>query len=247
MTGLERERGTWTVTTIGGRRACRPRRHRGRPVVARGRPPRGRGPPDRPAAAPLRRYGSDRRDRGTHDASCPSSAIPTTPSTPARREVGLLVGPFERNPKTWALDGIPDDFHARLLPADLEQIEDCLVAAAGRIPVFGDVGLQTVVNGPDGYTPDGKCLMGPIPGQPGLARPRRLLDLRHRLRRLGGPLRGGVDRRWAAERQHVGARRPPLRRVRDLDRLRRRPRLGGVRGTSTRSTTRRRNVPRAAR
>jgi dimethylglycine dehydrogenase len=87
----------------------------------------------------------------------------------ARQEgSGLLVGPFERNPKTWALDGIPDDFHGKLLPPDLEQIEDCLVAAAARIPLFGDVGLQTVVNGPDGYTPDGKCLMGPIPGRPGL-------------------------------------------------------------------------------
>ena len=87
----------------------------------------------------------------------------------ARQEGGgLLVGPFERNPKTWALDGIPEDFHGKLLPPDLEQIEDCLVAAAGRIPLFGDVGLKTVVNGPDGYTPDGKCLMGPIPGRPGL-------------------------------------------------------------------------------
>jgi dimethylglycine dehydrogenase len=87
----------------------------------------------------------------------------------ARQEGGgLIVGPFERDPKTWALDGVPDDFHGKLLPPDLEQIETCLVAAAGRIPVFGEVGLKTVVNGPDGYTPDGKCLMGPIPGRPGL-------------------------------------------------------------------------------
>lgn len=87
----------------------------------------------------------------------------------ARQEGGsLLVGPFERDPKTWALDGVPDDFHGKLLPPDLEQIETYLVAAAGRIPVFGEVGLRTVINGPDGYTPDGKCLMGPIPGQPGL-------------------------------------------------------------------------------
>lgn len=87
----------------------------------------------------------------------------------ARQEGGgLLVGPFERNPKTWALDGVPRDFHGKLLPPDLAQIEDCLVAAAGRIPLFGDVGLKTVVNGPDAYTPDGKCLMGPIPGRPGL-------------------------------------------------------------------------------
>jgi dimethylglycine dehydrogenase len=87
----------------------------------------------------------------------------------ARQEGGgLLVGPFERRPKPWALEGIPDGFHGRLLPPDLGQIEDCLVAAAGRIPAFGDAGLKTVINGPDGYTPDGKCLMGPVPGRPGL-------------------------------------------------------------------------------
>jgi dimethylglycine dehydrogenase len=87
----------------------------------------------------------------------------------ARQEGGgLLVGPFEPNPKAWGLDGIPDGFHARLLAPDLEQIEGCLVAAAGRIPVFGDTGLRSVINGPDGYTPDGKCLMGPLPGRRGL-------------------------------------------------------------------------------
>jgi dimethylglycine dehydrogenase len=81
---------------------------------------------------------------------------------------GLLVGPFEQSPKAWALDGVPADFHGKLLSPDLDQIEDSLVAAAERIPVFGDTGLQTVVNGPDGYTPDGRCLMGPVPGTRGL-------------------------------------------------------------------------------
>ena len=81
---------------------------------------------------------------------------------------GLLVGPFERNPKTWALDGVPDDFHGRLLPGDLDQISDVLVEAGRRVPAFADAGIKTVVNGPDGYTPDGRCLMGPVPGAPGL-------------------------------------------------------------------------------
>jgi dimethylglycine dehydrogenase len=80
---------------------------------------------------------------------------------------GLLVGPFERNPKPWALDGVPDDFHARLLPPDLDQIEDVLHLAGERLPAFVDAGIKAVVNGPDGYTPDGRCLMGPVPGLPG--------------------------------------------------------------------------------
>src|SRR4029077_20693 len=84
----------------------------------------------------------------------------------ARQEgTGLLLGPFEPQPKTWALDGIPEGFHGKLLPPDLDHIGDSLAAAAERIPAFGDAGLKTVINGPDGYTPDGKCLMGPVPGR----------------------------------------------------------------------------------
>jgi dimethylglycine dehydrogenase len=87
----------------------------------------------------------------------------------ARQEGGgLVIGPFERNPKAWALDGIPADFHGKLLAPDMGQIEECLVAAAERIPVFGETGIRTVINGPDGYTPDGRCLMGPVPGHRGL-------------------------------------------------------------------------------
>jgi dimethylglycine dehydrogenase len=76
----------------------------------------------------------------------------------------LLLGPFERNPRPWALDGIPVGFHERLLPPDLDRLESQLAAAGERIPVVAEAGIKTVVNGPDGYTPDGRCLMGPVPG-----------------------------------------------------------------------------------
>jgi dimethylglycine dehydrogenase len=75
----------------------------------------------------------------------------------------LLIGPFERDPKPWALDGIPEGFHGKLLPPDLERIEAPLAAAAERLPALEDAGIKSVVNGPDGYTPDGRCLMGPVP------------------------------------------------------------------------------------
>jgi dimethylglycine dehydrogenase len=77
---------------------------------------------------------------------------------------GLIVGPFERGPLTWALDGVPADFGRRLLPPDISQIEDVLEAATTRIPVLRDIGIRSIVNGPDGYTPDGRCLMGEVPG-----------------------------------------------------------------------------------
>ena len=78
----------------------------------------------------------------------------------------LLVGPFETGTKPWALDGIPEDFHSSLLPPDLERLEPVLEAVARRIPSFENAGIKTVVNGPDGYTPDGHCLMGPVPDLP---------------------------------------------------------------------------------
>ena len=74
---------------------------------------------------------------------------------------GLLVGPFERGTKQW---DVQDGFHARLLPPDLDRLETALADAAARLPAFGTAGIKTVVNGPDGYTPDGRCLMGPVPG-----------------------------------------------------------------------------------
>ncbi len=78
----------------------------------------------------------------------------------------LLIGPFERHTRPWALDGIPEDFHSSLLPADLDRLEDVLTAVAWRVPAFANAGIKTIVNGPDGYTPDGRCLMGPVPGLP---------------------------------------------------------------------------------
>lgn len=74
---------------------------------------------------------------------------------------GLLVGPFERGTVPW---DVQDGFHAQLLPPKLDRLEDSLVAAAARIPVFGAAGIKNAVNGPDAYTPDGRCLMGPVPG-----------------------------------------------------------------------------------
>jgi dimethylglycine dehydrogenase len=32
------------------------------------------------------------------------------------------------------------------------------------VPAFANAGIRSTVNGPDGYTPDGRCLMGPVPG-----------------------------------------------------------------------------------
>ena len=77
---------------------------------------------------------------------------------------GVIIGPFEEHTKTWSMDGVPWDFQGKLLEPDLERIEPELLRAAERIPALGEVGLRRFINGPDGYTPDGRCLMGWTPG-----------------------------------------------------------------------------------
>ena len=49
-------------------------------------------------------------------------------------------------------------------------LDGVLEAAAKRVPLFADAGIKTIVNGPDGCTPDGRCLMGPVPGTANLLR-----------------------------------------------------------------------------
>lgn len=80
---------------------------------------------------------------------------------------GLLIGPFEFSPKSWSERWVPEDFEGRLLPANLERIMSVLLDAAKRVPELEAAGLKTLLNGPDGYTPDGLCLMGEVADLPG--------------------------------------------------------------------------------
>jgi dimethylglycine dehydrogenase len=77
---------------------------------------------------------------------------------------GLLVGPFEQDIEPWAEDGIPKGFHNRLLRPQLSRILPTLEAAARRVPLLAETPIRKALNGPDSYTPDGRCLMGPVPG-----------------------------------------------------------------------------------
>jgi dimethylglycine dehydrogenase len=78
---------------------------------------------------------------------------------------GLLVGFYERDCKTWGMDGIDPNFVNALCPDDLERIMPVLENVFKRVPVLEEVGIHTVVNGPITYTIDGAPLVGPIPGK----------------------------------------------------------------------------------
>jgi 4-methylaminobutanoate oxidase (formaldehyde-forming) len=79
-----------------------------------------------------------------------------------REEVGgLTVGGYERNPATWALDGIPRDFRYKLLPFDWDRMGPLMENAIRRVPAVETAELRHLYNGPEGFTPDGEFLLGP--------------------------------------------------------------------------------------
>lgn len=77
---------------------------------------------------------------------------------------GLILGPYERDCKTWAEDGIPAEFGMELLPQDLDRLEPYINDAMRRLPLLAKAGIQRVINGPIPYTPDGLPLIGPVYG-----------------------------------------------------------------------------------
>ena len=63
-------------------------------------------------------------------------------------------------------DPRPDDFSFQLWNDDLERLEWYIEDAIARVPILGNGGIKSVVNGPIPYAPDGLPLIGPMPGVP---------------------------------------------------------------------------------
>ncbi len=79
---------------------------------------------------------------------------------------GLILGPYEKGAPACFVDGVPPTFEKDLFPGDLERLEPHIEAAIARVPIFGEVGVKEVINGPIAYTPDGSPLVGPAWGLP---------------------------------------------------------------------------------
>ena len=77
---------------------------------------------------------------------------------------GLLLGPYDPTPASWAVNGVPPDFGADLLPPELDRVEAHVTGAVARCPAMGTAGIKSVVHGPISHTPDGNPLVGPAPG-----------------------------------------------------------------------------------
>jgi 4-methylaminobutanoate oxidase (formaldehyde-forming) len=79
-----------------------------------------------------------------------------------REEVGgLIMGGYERQPAPWSLDGIPADFNHKLLPPDWERFTPLMENAIRRVPALESAEIVELINGPEGFTPDGEFLLGP--------------------------------------------------------------------------------------
>ncbi|NMM46416.1 FAD-dependent oxidoreductase [Rhodospirillaceae bacterium KN72] len=88
-----------------------------------------------------------------------------------REDVGAFqFGPyeFEKDLKLFAVDGVPKDFGADLLPEDFDAVEGQWERAIERVPALGEVGIKANTRGPFQMTPDELPLCGPAPGRDGL-------------------------------------------------------------------------------
>ncbi len=79
-----------------------------------------------------------------------------------REEVGgLITGGYERQPATFGMNGIPKDFKFQLLPPDWERFTPLMENSIKRVPAVEHAEVVKLLNGPEGFTPDGEFLLGP--------------------------------------------------------------------------------------
>ncbi len=79
-----------------------------------------------------------------------------------REEVGgLVTGGYERNPAPFGLNGIPRDFKYKLLPPDWDRFTPLMENSIKRVPAVETAEVIQLLNGPEGFTPDGEFLLGP--------------------------------------------------------------------------------------
>jgi glycine cleavage system T protein len=79
-----------------------------------------------------------------------------------REEVGgFVTGGYERDPAPYGLDGIPRDFKYQLLPPDWDRFSPLMENSIKRVPAVENAEIIQLLNGPEGFTPDGEFLLGP--------------------------------------------------------------------------------------
>ncbi len=81
---------------------------------------------------------------------------------------GLLLGPWEQDCRlAWDGNPAPWSFGQELFNDDLDRLQDSLEAIYRRVPALETAGVRRVVNGAISFSPDGRPIVGPMPGVPG--------------------------------------------------------------------------------
>ncbi|HEX8664461.1 MAG TPA: FAD-dependent oxidoreductase [Beijerinckiaceae bacterium] len=76
----------------------------------------------------------------------------------------FAIGGWEDNAPTFGEAGMPENFERELFQPSMERLESFMLPAAERIPLLGEMGLRTIINGAIPISPDGEPIMGPAPG-----------------------------------------------------------------------------------
>lgn len=79
-----------------------------------------------------------------------------------RQEIdGLVMGGYERqSAPAWPDHLPPSDFNAKLLTPDWDRFAEIATNAAVRVPVLEDLGVASMINGPEAFTPDNEFCLG---------------------------------------------------------------------------------------
>ena len=71
-----------------------------------------------------------------------------------------MLGGYERDPAPWSLHGVADDFNGKLLPEDWDRFAPLMTNACRRVPAAETADIVSLVNGPEGFTPDNEFVLG---------------------------------------------------------------------------------------
>ncbi len=77
-----------------------------------------------------------------------------------RESGGLVLGGYERDPAPWNVHGIPADFNNKLLPEDWDRFAPIMTNAIRRVPAAESAEIISLINGPEGFTPDNEFVLG---------------------------------------------------------------------------------------
>ncbi len=80
---------------------------------------------------------------------------------------GLSFGGYELEPRSFAVDAIPDTDNPTRLPFDAAQFDSLLRGACARVPRLEGVPYQRTLNGVESFTPDGEFILGEAQEVPG--------------------------------------------------------------------------------